>query len=123
MIQPSQPKITRKLVKRTIIAAILIVLIIPAYIWIAMNRKGLDLGSFDSAGDIAAIQMTDDGAQVVIIKPDGTVIPSPDYKAGQTDRNVVWKPDGNRIFFESDRYNQEPHVFRWSPERKEVDRR
>lgn len=68
----------------------------------------------DTAEWIAAIQLHDEGAQAVVIKADGTIEPSPGYKPGSTDKDPVWRPDGNRLFFIGDRENQETNVFRWN---------
>ncbi|HLX77303.1 MAG TPA: hypothetical protein VKR27_00335, partial [Acidimicrobiales bacterium] len=75
---------------------------------------------------ILAIRQTQAGQQVVVIKPDGTVIDSPDYPAaGANDRDPVWQPDGNRMFFASDRdpTTKSLQIYRWNPKKESVDQR
>ncbi len=68
---------------------------------------------------------------MVLIKPDGTLIPADDeggnsdskFEDGSTDSNPTWSSNGGRLYFESDRYKQQPHLFRWNPDRQTVDRR
>jgi hypothetical protein len=69
----------------------------------------------DSVGMIAALEHEGVGSQVVVFKPDGTKVPSPDYREGIQDRDVVWRPDGNRLLFVSDRDGSNFNVFRWKP--------
>jgi hypothetical protein len=130
MTEATTAKITRKHVKRVIVWVVVLGAVAAGLIWMLNNRsKMADLGSYNSAGDIAAIETQGDGARAVIIKANGTVVPSPEYREGATDRDITWKPDGNRLFFVSDRYRKneagsyEPHVFRWNPASNKVERR
>lgn len=68
----------------------------------------------DTAGMIAAIRLDGDNSQVVVIGPDGKVKESPGYEAGKTDKEPVWRPDGNRLFFTSDREEEAFQVYRWN---------
>jgi dipeptidyl aminopeptidase/acylaminoacyl peptidase len=86
------------------------------FIWL-MGKKGDIQLSSDTSSLIAAIQVTEDGSQAVVMDAKGTITPSSGYKAGQTDRDLVWGPDGNRLFFISDRKEDSFHIFRWDPQR------
>jgi hypothetical protein len=124
----SQPKIARKMAIRFVIGLFAIAALVFAFNWIRTEGRDPDFGTFRSVDHIAALLETDNGAQAVLIGPDGRIIPSPDYRAGAEDRPPVWGPNkagqpGTRVFFISDRENQEPHVFRWNPERELVERR
>lgn len=125
MAVPEQAKITRKHIQRTVVFAVVLLAIAYGVYWVLTNNRDPDpfLPPFNSVGDVAAIQVAGDGSQAVIIKPDGTIIQSPDYTNGATDHDITWRPDGNRVFFDSDRYNQEPHLFRWNPDKQIVERR
>lgn len=123
MSHPDRAKINRKLAQRAIALVVILAVVFSGVYWIITNMGGMDFGTYNSVGQIAAIETVGDGSQAVIIKPDGTIVPSPDYKPGNVDHDIVWKPDGNRVFFDSDRYNEEPHVFRWNPGKDSVDRR
>ena len=125
MAHPDKAKITKTHIRRSIIWVVVLAAIGYGFYWLLGHDRDPDplLPGFHSVGDIAVIEVKDSGSQAEIIKPDGGIMESPDYTAGSTDHNIVWRPDGNRIFFESDRYNQEPHVFRWNPDRQIVERR
>ncbi|MFX9042746.1 hypothetical protein ABTN45_20195, partial [Acinetobacter baumannii] len=59
----------------------------------------------------------------VAIKPDGTIVESPDFVKGSRDRDAVWRPDGNRIFFSSDREEKAFNIYRWNLATNKVVRR
>ncbi len=79
----------------------------------------------DTAGWISALKQTPNGYQIVVIKPDGTVKESPEYHDGAEDRDNVWQPDGQRIFFSSDRdkVGKGFHIYRWNVSTNSVDQR
>lgn len=74
-----------------------------------------DPGTFASAGYIVALKQVGEESQAVMVSPDGKLSEAPDHKGGSTDQYPIWGPDGQRIYFISDRENQEPHIFRWNP--------
>lgn len=80
-----------------------------------------DLGTVDSAGWIAAIEMTPSGSKAVLIKPDGTKVDNPGYRDGVNDKDVAWSPDGNRLFFSSDREKGVFQIARWNPSKGNVE--
>lgn len=117
------PAMNRRMIKRGIIGLVVAVVLVTA-VYLVQNTKDIDLPTkVNTVGWIAAIQQTGNGSQAVLIKPDGTIVPSPDYKEGVNDRDVVWRPDGNRVFFTSDRENGQVHIHRWNPGSNKVERR
>jgi len=125
MAHPDKAKITQKHIRRTVIWVVALAIIGYGFVWLLGHNRDPDpfLPGFHSVGDIAVIESKGSGSQAEIITADGNIIAAPDYAEGATDREIVWRPDGNRLFFESDRYNQEPHIFRWNPDRQTVERR
>jgi WD40 repeat protein len=86
------------------------------FVWLMGKKGDIQLGS-DTSGMIAAMLLTEDGSQAVSIDPKGAVTKSAGYTAGRTDRDLAWSPDGNRLFFISDRKEDSFHIFRWDPQR------
>lgn len=132
---PYKPQMNRRMIKRGIIGLI-VVLILLGLVMAVQHFKDIDLpAKANTAGWLAALQAKDGGAQAVLIKPDGTIVPSPDYTEGANDREIVWRPDGNRVFFVSDRLINSnssemgvdrrplPGIFRWNPASNKVERR
>jgi hypothetical protein len=123
-----QPLMNRRKVKRFVIAIIAAVVILIAF-FIIQNIRDFDLpAKANTVGWIAAIQKTPTGSQVVMIKPDGTIEPSKGYQDGVNDRDPVWRPDGNRLFFVSDRADnktgkRQVNIFRWNPGSGKIERR
>lgn len=118
-----QPKIVHKLIIRFAIGLFLVAGLLAGYLYLR-GQEDVDLPlAYDSKGHIAAIQTVGDGSQAVIITPDGNVIPSPDYVADARDTDLAWRPDGNRLFFTSDRDERVFHLYRWNPGGAKVERR
>ncbi len=118
------PLVTRKMLIRTVIGLFGLAALFAGYQWYRSLGGDLDLPfNVETAGMIAAIQETSDGNQVVLIHPDGKIVPSPGYVAGASDRDVAWRPDGNRVFFSSDREQRVYNIFRWNPGSEKVQRR
>jgi hypothetical protein len=114
----------RKLGLRLAFGLLALAALILIYQWFREFGQDVDLpAKADTAGQIAAVQILEDGARVVLIQPDGTVRPSPDYRQGATDKDPVWQPDGNRLFFCSDREVGSFNLFRWNPASDKVSRR
>lgn len=86
------------------------------FMWLISKRGDIQLPS-DTANLIAALKYTDSGSQTVVIAPDGKITESAGYKPGNADRDLIWGPDGNRIFFISDRKEDTFHIYRWDPQR------
>lgn len=112
----NQPKIVQKLWTRTLIAVLLIGGLFLGIRWYLSNQTDLKgVIPADTTGQIAAIEMTKDGQQAVVFLPNGEVLRSPEYREGATDRDLAWQPNGNRLFFVSDRGTDGFQVYRWRP--------
>jgi hypothetical protein len=124
MSVPNKAKINQRLAKRGILFVVFLGVIAFGYWYLSQGNGDPDRfrAPYESAGQIAAIKSVDDGSQAVLIAADGKITPSPDYKAGSQDHNITWRGDGGRVIFESDRYQQQPHVFRWNPDADSIDR-
>lgn len=115
MSTASQPKNLQKMITRSAILLLVIALMVYGYTWYRRISQDIDLpASFDSAGYLSAVRLMDEGSQVVVFKPDGTMLESPGYVAGKYDKDAVWRPDGNRLLFISDREDNAQNVFRWN---------
>ncbi|MBC8063216.1 MAG: hypothetical protein H7Y17_00175, partial [Chlorobia bacterium] len=55
-------------------------------------REDPDSGTSDTAGMVAAIEVLPDGQQAILFDSAGKKIPSPDYPANKTDRDIAWRP-------------------------------
>jgi TolB protein len=86
-----------------------------------------DLGRFvrsDTTGYIAAIEYhKEGGSEAVILKPDGTVQRNGGFVPQGVERDLAWSPDGNFLYFVSDRVDQTFHVYRWAPSNNQVEPR
>lgn len=86
------------------------------FVWLMGKKGDIQLGS-NTSSMIGAMLLNEDGSQAVVIDPKGTVTKSSGYLTGSTDRDLAWGPDGNRLFFISDRKEDSFHIFRWDPQR------
>lgn len=112
----TEPKILKKLGLRTLLAVVLIGgLFIGLRAFLDYNRDPGSYGTVETPEMIAAVEFLRDGQQAVAIKPDGTILRSPEFKPGQTERDLAWQPDGGRIYYISDRKDGTFQVFRWRP--------
>lgn len=114
--------------KRMIVRGCILLLVI-AGLFYGLNtlvNKGPDIDfnpNFASQGMVVARMDKDESSSIVIVKPDGTLMEVPGATDSSHDEWPVWTPDGNRILFISDRDKGEPSIFRWKPEKGEVERR
>lgn len=119
-----QPKILRKMVYRFAFLSLLLAGIVFGYLKFREWSQDIDMPeTYDTAGMISAIQLHDEGSQAVIFQADGSMLESPGYEPGKTDKDAVWRPDGNRLFFVSDREENAVNVFRWNIGGKKIARR
>lgn len=111
----AQPKISQRMMLRlAILLFVLAGLFIGYRLWQSyVVDPDLPFAN-DTGGFVAALQLHDEGSQAVVFTPDGTLRQSPNYEPGKTDSSLVWRPDGNRLFFISDREEQAFHVYRWN---------
>ena len=122
-MEQKQPKIVQRLLVRTFILLLAVAGVFLGIQYLLNWRKDPDSGVADTNQMVAAIEILADGQQAVIFDADGKKIPSPGYEAGKTDRDIVWRPDGNRLFFSSDRKQNAYHLYRWNPASGAVDQR
>ena len=124
-MQPRTAKINRRHVQRAITLVAVLLVVTYGYFWLRSKHGDPDLlhAPANTVGEIAAIEVKGEGSQAVIIKPDGTIVGSPEYKDGTVDQYVTWRPDGGRIFFVSDREENLQHIFRWDPDTGTIERR
>ena len=108
------PKILQR--KRNVwaILAFVIAVLVYGYQWLKDRDADIDLGSVQSKGWISMVSLKPGGSVAAILKPDGTVLEAPGAKPESSDRDVVWRPDGNRLFFSSDRESGAYNIFRWN---------
>ncbi|HTQ12035.1 MAG TPA: hypothetical protein VMI31_18375 [Fimbriimonadaceae bacterium] len=117
-MQPIQPKINQKLLLRVAICLFLLAIFVGAFWWFKLRES--DPGGYrqlNTVGWIAALETTSEGNHVVVLKGDdaGTVINQPNVKDASEDRAPVWRPDGNYVYFPSNRQSKKFTMFRWFP--------
>ncbi|MFZ4507384.1 MAG: TolB family protein [Fimbriimonas sp.] len=86
--------------------------------WGWFKERASDPGSVrvvDTKDMIAAVEFKDEGQQAVIFKPNGDLMANEGYGKGNIDKDIVWQPNGNALFFISDRKDRAFHIFRWNP--------
>lgn len=94
--------------------------------WQALRERLVDPygdSPADTKGWVAAIEETPQGTRAVAFKPDGTKVEMSRPAGGATDTEVVWRPDGDRLFVISSREGASFDVFRWNPVDGRVERR
>ena len=119
----AQPKITQRLLLRTLILLVLLGVLFVGYRFFETQKNDFNFGSSSAAGLIAALQKTEDGTEAVLIHPDGTIKGTDSYHPGASDRDIVWRPDGKFLFFTSDRTGNTYHVYRWNPDQSDAEAR
>jgi len=119
-MEQKQPKIVQKLLLRTFFLLLTVAAVFLGIQFILNWRKDPDTGPANTIGMIAAIQIHDEGQQAVIFDKDGKKTPSPEYTPGKTDRDIVWLPNGNRLYFTSDRKEAAFNLYRWNPDKGTV---
>lgn len=110
------PKISKKLAYRTLALIVVVGSLTLGLEWFLKVRS--DLGGLkpsDTVGWISAVQYLPQGQQAVLISPDGKVHTDPGYKSKTEDRDIIWSPNGNFLYFVSDREENTFNLFRWSP--------
>ncbi|MGV3614884.1 MAG: hypothetical protein ACO1SV_06075 [Fimbriimonas sp.] len=111
-----QPKIVHKLALRTLVAVVALGgLFFGLRAWREYTNDPGRYGSASTADAIAAVEFLENGQQAVVIMPDGKFVRSPDFAPGNTERDLVWQPDGARLYYVSDREKGRFQVFRWKP--------
>ncbi len=110
----TQAKITQKLALRTLFLVLFVGVLFGAFYYIKDKRGDFNRDSkADTIGTIAAIQFEDSGQRVCLFSADGKLKVDNDYKKGARDQALAWQPDGNKLFFASDRVGKNFNIFRW----------
>lgn len=117
------PKATKKLAIRLVIGLFSLAVIFAVYNWMRANRDLGDISIANTADWILALEQKEEGAQAVIFRKDGSILPSPGYTPGKTDRDAVWRPDGAAVFMSSDRETEDFNVYRWNLQHNVIERR
>lgn len=82
-----------------------------------------DILPADTKGMLAAIQYDGEGSKLVVFDADGKKVEVPGWTANKHDGAPVWRPDGQRLFFDSDREENTFHLFRYRPGSDKAERR
>jgi dipeptidyl aminopeptidase/acylaminoacyl peptidase len=112
----AQPKISQRLILRTAILLFAIAIMFFGFRYFQEMHGDFDRGSSNSSGDIAAIQIKDNGQETVLIHPDGTITGTKNWIDGVSDRDIVWQPDGRFVYFVSDRDGGTYRLVRLNPD-------
>jgi len=117
ILKEAQPKINAKRSVRTLVYVLILGAAGFCVRWYVQNRNDPtgSFGTVNSEGMIAAIKFLNEGQEVVAIDSKGTVIEPAGYRQGAVERDMAWQPDGNRLFFVSDRVGPGFQVYRWKP--------
>ena len=105
---------------RTVLILFAIAVIFFGYNSLAEWLIDPDFGSTDTAGWIVAVEQLPDGSRAVMFTADGEKVDSKGYEAGTLDQDPRWRPDGNRVFFVSNRDDNQFNIYRWNPDKNRV---
>lgn len=112
-----------RLAKRILIGLFAIAALVLGYQYLRQLGEDPDFGTANTSEAIAAIELLDDGSRAVLFDAQGNKVPSPGYQAPAADREVVWRPDGNRLFVVSNREGKGFQIFRWNPGAESIELR
>jgi hypothetical protein len=104
----------KKMLVRTAVGLFAIAALFLLYQWIAKITLDPDFGTTDTSDMIAAVEFTEDGSHIVLFDANGKKTAVPGFVEGRSDIDPVWRPDGQRIFFSSNRLGSSNNVFRWN---------
>ena len=113
-----QPKMLKRIQLRYALGLLSVAILLFGWYYLRdLIGKGIDLGSPDSAGWIVALKQTDSGQQVVILKPDDTMLERPDYPAGARDQDpdVAKRRWARLLRFRFGRVSNSLQIYRWNP--------
>jgi hypothetical protein len=120
----AQPKINQRKQLRYAIGLLFIAVLFFTWYFLRDFDPG-NLGNVDTTGWIVALKETATGTQAVAIKPDGTIIENPQPSGPIQDRDPAWQPDGQRVYFSSNRDEKKNafHMYRWNLAHNSVEQR
>ena len=125
-----QPKTNQKLMVRTAILLFVVAALFFAYQFYLSHKD--DWGAFKPAetnGYVSMLDIGKDGSRIALLTPEGKILRDASYAPGSSDREVVWAPDGNSVYFVSDREQdtnsatRAVHIFRWNPTQEKAEAR
>lgn len=93
---------------------VLAVGIYTGYRYLSEYLKDPDSGVANTVDAIVAVKNTNLGSEVVLIAADGSVRQAPGATEESIDKEAIFRPDGNRIFFLSNRSGSSFQVHRWN---------
>lgn len=109
-------------IRRLTIMGVILAVLCYGFYWFLGTKGDFQLAS-DTSKMIAALQQKESGSEAVVIEGEGKVKPASGYAEGNSDRDLAWDPQGNRLFFISDRRENGFHIFRWDPQRDNLDQK
>ncbi|MEZ5164243.1 MAG: hypothetical protein R2688_10985, partial [Fimbriimonadaceae bacterium] len=114
---------TNQNTRRMLIGGAVVLIGIFGYIKFSDFATDPDIGSYNSVGDIVAIEQKEGATtRAVIFKEDGKSIELPEpSEPTQGDLEASWSLDGNRVFLSSNRKTKTYLVHRWNPEKNSID--
>lgn len=116
-----QPVTQQKLLLRLAIGLFAIAALFLGYQWFARIAQDPDFGTTDTSEMLVAVEEIEGGSRIVLFKPDGEAVESPNYPEGAAEYSPVWRPDGQRVMFLADR-DGPFSVYRWNVARNRVER-
>ncbi|MBI5705560.1 MAG: PD40 domain-containing protein [Armatimonadetes bacterium] len=118
------PKIVQRRMVRYAAGLMSLAVIVILYQMLKSCGQDIDLPlSVDTAGMITAVQLDGSNSKVAVIEPDGTIKYPPGASAEFIERDAIWRPDGNRVFFTSNRTEGNYNLFRWNLGSEKVEQR
>ncbi len=105
----------QRLLLRLAIGLLLIAGLVFGFQMLRNFGKNPDILRGVSIDMIAALKYEGEGAKVVVFDAQGNMTEVPGWKPGVKDGPPVWRPDGQRLFFSSDREENTFHIYRWRP--------
>ncbi|MBX3119980.1 MAG: PD40 domain-containing protein [Fimbriimonadaceae bacterium] len=124
-----QPKTVKKLITRFAILMAILAVFFFGLQWVLNQGKDLgSLGSVNSAGWISAVEYYDRGSQAIYLDANGVIHKSSGYEDEVTDNEPVWSPDGNFLYFVSNREIKgikqgANNIYRWNLDKGLVEAR
>lgn len=111
----------QKLLLRLALGLFAIAALFLGYQWFARIAQDPDFGTTDTSDMLVAVEDTADGSRIVLFKPDGESVESPNYTEGAAEHSPVWRPDGQRVMFLADR-DGPFSIFRWNVARNRIEK-